>query len=224
MCFFKGSCCAAGSWRASGSRRHTMSRQAAGNGRLAMYCRRQRRTSVGPANDAPVIQATASMRGCRPVDCEMHLRGCAHGPQRYARPMTEELFREDAALDACDARITALGEAGIERCSIRKGGSQAGDRGELRTADGRVLAIANTKKGGTAGAIVHLPAPGQEALLATLPVGMSVQAAIDRARRRRHMRFHTAMHLLCAPPPSRPGSRRCPHARGPSRSHSPHCR
>lgn len=28
--------------------------------------------------------------------------------------MTEELFRGDAALDTCNARITALGEAGIE--------------------------------------------------------------------------------------------------------------
>lgn len=33
---------------------------------------------------------------------------------RYAQPMTDELFREDAALDTCDARITILGEAGIE--------------------------------------------------------------------------------------------------------------
>ena len=35
-------------------------------------------------------------------------------------------------------------------------------------ADGRVLMIADTKKGATDGAIVHLPAPWQEALLATL--------------------------------------------------------
>ena len=139
--------------------------------------------------------------GQRPVEQEMHWRGHAHGPLRYARPMTEELFREDAALDTCDARITALGEAGIEldrTVFYPQGGGQAGDRGELRTADGRVLAIADTKKGATAGAIVHLPAPGQEALLAALSVGTPVQVAIDRARRSRHMRFHTATHLLCA--------------------------
>lgn len=109
--------------------------------------------------------------------------------------MTEELFREDAALDTCDARITILGEAGIEldrTVFYPQGGGQAGDRGEMRMADGRVLAIADTKKGATAGAIVHLPAPGQEALLATLSVDMPVRAAIDRARRSRHMRFHTA--------------------------------
>ena len=120
---------------------------------------------------------------------------------RYALSMTEELFREDAALDTCDARITILGEAGIEldrTVFYPQGGGQAGDRGELRMADGCVLVIADTKKGTAAGAIVHLPAPGQEALLATLSVGMLVRPAIDLARRSRHMRFHTATHLLCA--------------------------
>ena len=120
---------------------------------------------------------------------------------RYALSMTEELFREDAALDTCDARITILGEAGIEldrTVFYPQGGGQAGDRGELRMADGCVLVIADTKKGTAAGAIVHLPASGQEALLATLSVGMLVRPAIDLARRSRHMRFHTATHLLCA--------------------------
>ena len=120
---------------------------------------------------------------------------------RYAHPMTDELFREDAALDTCDARITILGEAGIEldrTVFYPQGGGQAGDRGEMRMADGRVLVIADTKKGATDGAIMHLPAPGQEALLATLSVDMPVRAAIDRTRRSRHMRFHTATHLLCA--------------------------
>ena len=117
--------------------------------------------------------------------------------------MTDELFREDAALDTCDARITILGEAGIEldrTVFYPQGSGQAGDRGEIRMADGRVLVIADTKKGATDGAIVHLPAPapGQEALLATLSVDMPVRAAIDRTRRRRHMRFHTATRLLCA--------------------------
>lgn len=131
----------------------------------------------------------------------MHSTADAHGPLRYARPMTEELFREDAALDTCDARITARGEAGIQldrTVFYPQGGGQAGDRGELGMADGRVLAIADAKKGAAAGAILHLPAPGQEALLAALAVGTPVQAAINRARRGRQMRFHTATHLLYA--------------------------
>ena len=50
---------------------------------------------------------------------------------RYAQPMTDELFREDAALDTCDARITILGEAGHEldrTVFYPQGGGQAGDR------------------------------------------------------------------------------------------------
>lgn len=58
----------------------------------------------------------------------------------------------------------------------------AGDRGELRMADGRVLAIADTKGSYSRGAVVHLPAPGLEVRLAALAVGMPVQAAVDRAR------------------------------------------
>jgi len=115
--------------------------------------------------------------------------------------MTEELFREDAALDSCNARITAIGEAGIEldrTVFYPQGGGQAGDRGDLQMADGRNLAIADTRKGASAGAILHVPAPGQEALLGALSVGMTVRAIIDRVRRGRHMRFHTATHLLCA--------------------------
>ena len=121
---------------------------------------------------------------------------------RYAQPMTDELFREDAALDICDARITILGEAGIEldrTVFYPQGSGQAGDRGEIRMADGRVLVIADTKKGATDGAIVHLPAPGQEALLATLSVDMPVRAAIDRTRRRRHKSTSSVAN------PGRPG-------------------
>jgi len=43
-----------------------------------------------------------------------------------------------------------------------------------------------------------VPAPGQDAALARLRPGMHVRARIDRDRRQRHMRFHTATHLLCA--------------------------
>jgi misacylated tRNA(Ala) deacylase len=115
--------------------------------------------------------------------------------------MTEELFREDATLLACEATVTAVDERGVQldrTVFYPQGGGQAGDRGELRLADGRVLQIADTRKGQAVGEILHLPAPGQEALLAGLQVGASVQASIDAARRQRHMRFHTATHLLCA--------------------------
>jgi len=115
--------------------------------------------------------------------------------------MTEELFREDASLDHCEARITVLDAQGVQldrTVFYPLGGGQAGDRGELQLPDGRVLQVADTRKGAAPGEIVHVPAPGQEALLASLAVGQPVTARIDRQRRARHMRFHTATHLLCA--------------------------
>ncbi|MBE0632423.1 MAG: alanyl-tRNA editing protein, partial [Burkholderia vietnamiensis] len=44
----------------------------------------------------------------------------------------------------------------------------------------------------------HVPAPGQEARIAALRPGARVVADIDWARRYRHMRLHTAAHLMCA--------------------------
>jgi len=115
--------------------------------------------------------------------------------------MTDELFREDASLAHCDAAVMAVDGQGVQldrTVFYPQGGGQAGDRGELVLADGRVLQVADTRKGELPGTIVHIPAPGQEALLAALAPGQRVQARIDVARRRRHMRFHTATHLLCA--------------------------
>ena len=113
--------------------------------------------------------------------------------------MTEELFREDAHLQRCDAHISAIDEAGIQldrTVFYPHGGGQAGDAGLLRLADGRTVAIADTRKGVQAGQIVQVPAA--DADLSGLAVGMAVIAEIDWVRRHRHMRFHTATHLLCA--------------------------
>jgi misacylated tRNA(Ala) deacylase len=113
--------------------------------------------------------------------------------------MTEELFREDATLVECDAVVTAVDERGVQldrTVFYPHGGGQAGDRGELVLTDGRALAIADTRKGETPGEIVHaLANPDDRAAFA---VGATVRARIDVARRRAHMRFHTATHLLCA--------------------------
>jgi misacylated tRNA(Ala) deacylase len=72
----------------------------------------------------------------------------------------------------------------------------------LRLADGRTIAIVDTRKakdadGRPTADIVHQPAPGQETLLASLKPGDTVTARIDWARRHRLMRFHTTTHLLC---------------------------
>jgi misacylated tRNA(Ala) deacylase len=119
--------------------------------------------------------------------------------------MTHDLFRQDAYLQHCDATVTGLDEHGIvldRTVFYPLGGGQAGDAGTLTLADGTTIAIADTRKGKDAegkptAAIVHVPAPGQEALLAPLAVGTALTAHIDWARRHRLMRFHTATHLLC---------------------------
>ncbi|MDT9000064.1 alanyl-tRNA editing protein [Paucibacter sp. APW11] len=113
---------------------------------------------------------------------------------------TEELFREDALLRECTGILLRADERGLlldRTVFYPQGGGQAGDAGDLLLPGERRLQIADTRKG-EAGEILHLPAPGQEALLDTLVPGLAVQARIDWVRRHAHMRFHTATHLLCA--------------------------
>jgi misacylated tRNA(Ala) deacylase len=118
---------------------------------------------------------------------------------------TQALFREDAYLTRCDATIAALGVDGIlldRTVFYPLGGGQAGDTGALVLADGTRIAIADTRKakfeGATPDDALHVPAPGQEALLARLGAGEPVVAEIDWERRYRHMKLHTASHLMCA--------------------------
>lgn len=111
---------------------------------------------------------------------------------------TDELFREDASLLQCQATVLRVDEAGIvldRSVFYPLGGGQAGDTGTLATADGRVVAIGDTRKHkALPGAIAHVPAADAPAL----QPGDVVTATVDAERRRAHMRFHTATHLLCA--------------------------
>ena len=119
--------------------------------------------------------------------------------------MTHDLFREDAYLQECTATVTAIGEHGIvldRTVFYPLGGGQAGDSGLFLRADGTLLRIADTRKGKDAEGrptrdVVHVPAVGQEALLAQLVPGATLTARIDWERRHRLMRFHTTTHLLC---------------------------
>ncbi|MGN6804630.1 MAG: alanyl-tRNA editing protein [Trinickia sp.] len=118
---------------------------------------------------------------------------------------TQALFREDAYLTRCEATIVALGDDGIlldRTVFYPLGGGQAADTGALVLADGTRIAIADTRKakfeGATPDDALHVPAPGQEALLARLGAGEPVVAEIDWERRYRHMKLHTASHLMCA--------------------------
>ena len=114
--------------------------------------------------------------------------------------MTDELFREDASLRECSATVVALAEGGaiLDRTVFYPlGGGQAGDRGALRLADGRSVAVVDTRKSKEhSGGVLHLLAPDTD--LSLLQPGALVTAQIDWARRQRHMRFHTSTHLLCA--------------------------
>lgn len=112
---------------------------------------------------------------------------------------TEALFRENAHLRECPARVVSIDERGIRldrTVFYPQGGGQAGDGGELLLPDGAALLIADTRKGEMPGEIVHVPAEGQAQLLSGLQAGQAVTARIDWSRR--HMRFHSAEHLLCA--------------------------
>ena len=110
---------------------------------------------------------------------------------------TAELYRDDAYLRACDATVIGVDERGI--CLDRTvfypmGGGQAGDAGTLTLDDGRDITIADTRRDRESGALLHVPAENAPAL----HIGDKVKAALDWERRYRHMRFHTATHLLCA--------------------------
>ena len=109
--------------------------------------------------------------------------------------MTEELFRADSYLKSCEAIVVSVGPEGIvldRTVFYPSGGGQPGDSGAMTLADGTALPILDTRKG-EAG-ILHVPAEGT-----ALPSpGDKVTVEIDWERRHRHMRLHTAMHLLCA--------------------------
>ena len=111
--------------------------------------------------------------------------------------MTEELFRGDAYLKNCTATILRAGPEGIvldRTVFYPEGGGQPGDTGMLTLPGGGETAIADTRKDRESGEHRHIPAEG-----AALPApGDTVTCAIDWERRHRHMRVHTAMHLMCA--------------------------
>ena len=109
--------------------------------------------------------------------------------------MTDELFRDDAYAQRCDARVVAVVPDGV--CLDRTvfyctGGGQPGDRGRLVLGDGAVLEVVDTVKDHRR--IVHRLGDGIE----PPAVGAGIVAELDWPRRYRLMRMHSAMHLLCA--------------------------
>lgn len=110
-------------------------------------------------------------------------------------PMTcERLFRDDAYLKSCAARVVALSERGIEldrTVFYPRGGGQPGDTGRLRRTDGVAVWIVDARQGEGPVTVVHVPEPGAPALA----VGDLVAAELDWDRRYAHLRLHTALHV-----------------------------
>jgi len=107
--------------------------------------------------------------------------------------MTELVFRDDAYQTAADCRIighTAEGGILVDRSVFyATGGGQPGDSGVLDWGAARVpVATALKVEGG----IALVPAEP----VAMPPVGAPARQMIDWTRRHRHMRVHTALHLL----------------------------
>ena len=106
--------------------------------------------------------------------------------------MTKDLFREDSYLKACTATVTAMGDGFVrldQTIFYPLGGGQPGDTGSLSW-DSGTARIVDTRY--VDGDIAHILEDGA----ASPAVGTSVNLAIDWDRRYRHMRMHTAMHLL----------------------------
>jgi misacylated tRNA(Ala) deacylase len=118
--------------------------------------------------------------------------------------VTEAVFRRDAYAAACDAVVSDVADDGVEldrTVFYPLGGGQAGDTGWLVLADGTRLRVADARKSrredATPDDTLHLLDAASD-WRSRLAVGTPVRAEIDWDRRYRHMRFHTATHLLCA--------------------------
>ncbi|MCL6646659.1 MAG: alanyl-tRNA editing protein [Dehalococcoidia bacterium] len=112
---------------------------------------------------------------------------------------TECLFRDDAYLKDCAARVLAVTDEGgvlLDRTVFyATSGGQPGDRGELLTESGVAVPVTTAVYAdGSKTEIVHVLADGA----ARPRVGEPVTAKIDWETRYARMRMHTALHLLSA--------------------------
>ena len=112
--------------------------------------------------------------------------------------MTEQLYRADAYLRDCTARVIAVNERGgivLDRTVFyAAAGGQPGDQGALEAEGAGPCPIATTVYDADKTTIVHVPAEGAPRPAA----GQTVRAVLDWERRSRLMRMHTTLHLLCA--------------------------
>ena len=111
--------------------------------------------------------------------------------------MTEQLYRTDAYLRDCTARVLAVNERGgivLDRTVFyAAAGGQPGDKGSLEIDGGGTCPIATTVYDADKTTIVHVAAEGS----ARPAPGQTVRAVLDWDTRSKLMRMHTTLHL-CA--------------------------
>src|SRR6266702_6679272 len=111
---------------------------------------------------------------------------------------TECLFREDAYLDHCAARVVDVAARGIvldRTVFYATSGGQPGDCGVLTRGDGTAIPIAGALYADPAKSVIaHAPVNAG----APPAVGDELAAKIDWDLRYARMRMHTALHLLSA--------------------------
>lgn len=120
--------------------------------------------------------------------------------------MTELVFRDDAYCRRASVNVVAVtrtaprdGSAALPAVVFDRtifyfeSGGQPGDTGVLAWTGGSAN-IVDTRKDRDTGAILHVLAADS-----ALPgVGDAVDITLDWQRRHLHMRYHTALHLICA--------------------------
>jgi misacylated tRNA(Ala) deacylase len=108
--------------------------------------------------------------------------------------MTVPLFRQDPYLRQCEGLVSGHTDEGAivvdQTVFYPTGGGQPGDAGFLQWDKGRIaIATAIKLQGGKIGLVPAEP-------VAMPPSGAQVMQVLDWDRRHRHMRIHTALHLL----------------------------
>jgi misacylated tRNA(Ala) deacylase len=111
--------------------------------------------------------------------------------------MQRELFNDDAYLRQATARVLRHDECGLvldATLFYPLGGGQPGDTGTLILDDGRRFAVTDTRRDRDTRQVVSQLGPDAPRLAPGTPVTLE----LDWERRHRHMRMHTALHLLSA--------------------------